>query len=310
MKFLLLLIVSLCSLQVAAQLTYETVFVDYDSAWEYKNLKVIPIRAKAVAAPVNHDLDSGFITLGKAIEEGLVTVTERGTASTENVHWLRVNNRSKRPLYISSGEIMIGGRQDRMISRDTILIPNGHDQYVTAMCVEEGRWSNKEKKFAYGKYADPRLRKVLDQSGNQVKIWKEIFDQLQQTKVAAPSLGYVAPQMDKKNAIKMDDFLEFFMRKIDRSDSSVIGIICISGENILGTDIFSSSNLFYDQAAALLSGYIYNAMAFGSSPEVGSEKVEEFMDKILKDENSQREYCKHNGKIFSYDGRVIHLTAY
>lgn len=307
MKILLLLMVSICSLQAAAQLTYETVYIDYDSAWQYKNLKVIPIRAKS--NPGNAGLDS-IITLGKALQSGLVTVTERGSASTENVHWLRINNKSNRPLYISSGEIMIGGRQDRMIARDTILIPNGHDQYVTAMCVEEGRWSKKEKKFAYGKYADPRLRKVLDQSGNQVKIWKEIFDQLQETKSPSPTLGYVAPRMDKKNSLVMDDFLQFFMHKIDRSDSSVVGIICISGDNILGTDIFSSSNLFYDQAADLLSGYIYNATAFGSDPSVGNERVEQFMDKILKDEDSQREYCKHNGKIFKYNGRVMHLTAY
>ena len=33
-------------LQVYGQLTYKTLYVDYDSAWQYKDLKVIPIRFK------------------------------------------------------------------------------------------------------------------------------------------------------------------------------------------------------------------------------------------------------------------------
>jgi hypothetical protein len=65
--------------------------------------------------------------------------------------------------YISAaGEIIFGGRQDRMIIRDTILNPSEKDQYVPVMCVEEGRWSEKEKKFGYGNYANSDLRKVLD----------------------------------------------------------------------------------------------------------------------------------------------------
>ena len=31
----------------SAQLTYETLYVNYDSAWQFKNLKIIPIRRKA-----------------------------------------------------------------------------------------------------------------------------------------------------------------------------------------------------------------------------------------------------------------------
>jgi hypothetical protein len=34
-------------LSASAQITYETVYVDYDSAWQFKNLKIIPVRRKA-----------------------------------------------------------------------------------------------------------------------------------------------------------------------------------------------------------------------------------------------------------------------
>ncbi len=91
-----------------------------------------------------------------------MTVTERGTTSFENVHWLRFNTHTDKSVYIGGGEIITGGRQDRMIVRDTILNPSDKDQYVPVMCVEEGRWSDKEKKFGYGNYANNGLRKTLE----------------------------------------------------------------------------------------------------------------------------------------------------
>ena len=121
----------LCSLALHAQLTYETLYVDYDSIWEYKNLKIIPIRPK-------HGQGNGMpgaISLSQAIQQGLATITERGTASTENVHFLRINNHSDKSLMISSGELIAGGRQDRMVAHDTILASDGKDQYIPVMCV-------------------------------------------------------------------------------------------------------------------------------------------------------------------------------
>ena len=60
-----------------------------------------------------------MISLSQALKKGLATVSERGSASTENVHYLRIHNHSDQTIYISSGEIVSGGRQDRMIAQDT-----------------------------------------------------------------------------------------------------------------------------------------------------------------------------------------------
>ena len=146
--FILLLMVFATTLQ--GQLTYKKLFVDYDSARSYRNLKIIPIRQKErPQGPA-----AGILTLSQAIKTGVVTISERGTASTENVHWLRINNRSDQPLFVGAGEIITGGRQDRMVSKDTILEPAGADQYFQTMCVEEGRWSEKEKKECGEKYGN------------------------------------------------------------------------------------------------------------------------------------------------------------
>ena len=289
------------------QITYEKVFVDYDSAWQFANLKVIPIRSKGPAAGV---LKEEIITLHQGLKSGAITISERGTASTENVHWLRVNNHTNKAVFVGSGEILIGGRQDRMVTKDTVLIPAGKDQYIPVMCVEEGRWSAKEKKFTYGNYANPRLRKVLDQTKNQVRIWREIANQLDSNKIISPTLAYMAPHPDKKMPLHQQEYLDFFLEKLRHSDSSVVGFVCVSGKKILGCDAFAGTNLFYDGAEQLLYGYIDEAMRFGTEPEVDDKAVKKYVDQFLADEISQEQYLKKNGKLYKYNEHVIHLTAY
>ncbi len=67
------------------------------------------------------------------------------------------------------------------------------------MCVEELRWSDKEKKFSYENFANPDLRKVLDVNKNQVLIWQEIAKQLGENKIPSKSSAYLSRITDKKN---------------------------------------------------------------------------------------------------------------
>ncbi len=292
---------------VPAQLTYQTLYVDYDSAWTYKNLKIIPIRPKGWAGPAR--VVPGVISLSQGLANGSVVVSERGSAATENVHWLRINNNGTESVYIGSGEIILGGRQDRMVSKDTILPPSRKDQYIPVMCVEEGRWSNKEKKFQYSNYADPSLRKVLDKSKNQVLVWKEIASQLDKSSVKSPTLAYLAHRSEKKYTPEQDEYLRYFTNAF-KTDSSIMGFVCMSGDKVIGCDIYAGSNLFYGELQPLLHGYIEEAIRFGSTPVIEDEKVKAYLNPILTDETSQELYLKKNGKMYKYKEKVVHITSY
>lgn len=291
-----------------AQLTYQTLYVDYDSAWTYKNLKIIPIHPKGFGGAAK--VVPGVVTLSQALEKGSVKVSERGSASTENVHWLRINNTSDQPVFIGSGEIIMGGRQDRMVAKDTILPPSASDQYIPVMCVEEGRWSEKEKKIAYNGYANPTLRKILDQSKNQVLVWKEILSQLNYSGINSPSLAYLARRADKKYTPEQDAYYKYFYNKFKNSDSSITGIVCMSGDKVIGCDIFAGNNLMYGGLSPLLHGYIEEAITFGSKPVIKDEKVKEYLNNILTDETTQAAWLKKNGKIYKYRDKVVHITGY
>jgi len=295
---------------VKAQLTYATLTVQYDSAWQFKNLKIIPIRRKDGGVPDKQPGQRDIVSLSQALRQGLVTVTERGTASVDNVHWLRINNRSDKSVYVASGEIIAGGRQDRMITRDTILTPTQRDQYVPTMCVEEGRWSDKEKKFAYGNFANPHLRKVLDSTKNQVLIWKEVDKQLEEGNFKNTTTAYLARNMDKKYIQINDEYFNYFRQKFKDTDSSIVGFVAVSGNKVIGSDIFADRDIFYGQLEPLLRGYIDESLIFGAPVALPDPPVRRYMDKLLKDEVSQEEFARKNGKIFRQNGRVFHVNTF
>jgi hypothetical protein len=307
LKFLSTICLFLFALSATAQITYETCFVDYDSAWQFKNLKIIPIRRKpGLGTPPPR----GIVPLNQALKQGLVTITERGTTSFENVHWLRFNTRGKTPVYIAGGEIVAGGRQDRMIVRDTILQPMEKDQYVPVMCVEEERWSQKEKKFGYGNFANNQLRKVLDSTGNQVSIWREVDRQLLAGAFKNKTLSYLSRYEDKKYLAVENDYFQFFMGKFAKTDSNVVGFVALTGDKIIGTDIFNGTDLFYPQLDPLLHGYIDDVVTTGLPVTLKDPPVKRYMDKLLQSEKSQEEFVKDKGKISRDGGQVIHVNTY
>ena len=295
-----------CIALQAQEITYDNVFVDYDSAMEFKNLRIIPIRPK-------HGFGNNaphVITLSQAIKQGLAVVSERVTASTKNVHYLRINNHSDQMIYVSSGEILSGGRQDRIVAQDTLLEPNGRDQYVSAMCVEELRWSEKEKKFSYQGFANPALRKVLDQSRNQVLIWREISKQLRDNNIPSKSSAYLSRVADKKMMQLNDEYYNFFKEKFKSADSSIVGFVCMTGNRVIGADIYASTDLFYNQLDPLLKGYCDQAVYMGRPITVTREEEKIYLDKLLTDKITQEKFIKENGKIFRQHGQVIHINSF
>ena len=131
-----------------------------------------------------------------------------------------------------------------------------------------------------------------------------------QKKVALALYSYAAISQNKEVQVEENDYLKFFREKVKNSDSTMTGFVCISGNKVVGCEIFADRQLFFDEFEPLLSGYINEAVMRGSAPMLVKEQIKEFMDKILTNETLQDEYCKKNGKIFRVNNRVIQVTAY
>jgi hypothetical protein len=112
------------------------------------NLTVFPVVA-AKSYPTGE-----FITLDEGLRSGDVVVTEAGNVQglirrhsspvirndNAQVNRLVLVNNAKRPLLLLAGEIVSGGKQDRVIGKDRIVPAESDPVDLSVFCVEPGRW--------------------------------------------------------------------------------------------------------------------------------------------------------------------------
>src|ERR1700704_435083 len=122
------------------------------------NLTVFPVVA-------GKSYETGqFLTLDEGIRSGEVVVTEAGQAQglirrrpgvhptphlggNAEVNQLVLVNNSKRPLLLLAGEIVTGGKQDRVIGKDRIVPAESEPVDLGVFCVEPGRWVATSEQF-------------------------------------------------------------------------------------------------------------------------------------------------------------------
>src|SRR5215470_10097971 len=107
-----------------------------------------------------------LLTLQEALEQKKAVVHE-----TAQVNELSVENVSSEvEIYIQPGDMVKGGRQDRLIAFDLILPPKSGKIPVASFCVEAGRWAKRggeaDATFgSSGNVANSKDLKVASQSG-------------------------------------------------------------------------------------------------------------------------------------------------
>jgi hypothetical protein len=78
------------------------------------------------------------ITLQEALQKGAVRVIETGS-----VNQLQVENLGAEAVFIQSGDIVKGGKQDRVLSVDLVLAPRSGKVAIDSFCVEQSRWTRR-----------------------------------------------------------------------------------------------------------------------------------------------------------------------
>lgn len=135
------------------------------------SLTLTPIVATdAGMAGVDTSLD--VVTLDEAFGQKLVAIKEK---EDETVNQLTLTNKSDRPMFLLAGEVIIGGKQDRIIGQNTIIAAK-QTHVVPVFCVEHGRWQEGDtgRVFASsGALAHGRLRAQASFKG-QSEVWAEV----------------------------------------------------------------------------------------------------------------------------------------
>jgi hypothetical protein len=297
--------------QTKAQLTYNELSVQYDSPWTFKKLQLIPIRFKGAGngkSTGNHSMFNGnVVSFSEAMNKHKITVKELSPGGAD-VSTLLVKNHSDENIMLMSGEMLQGGKQDRAFG-ETAIIPKGrHKNYVSVFCVEKGRWDDKAKTFKHAGTADADVRKQIDVTKRQSKVWKQIDYELAEKNKKNQTSAYLKAYND---SIPDDtSYLRFFIDKMKSSDSSYAGFIAITGDRILNAEIFNGTDLCLAAYIENIKSYVHSLQPSDGVPDKTHDEIKVFTDKFLPDKTTQKKYLSINGRMYYYNGEIIHLVAY
>ena len=253
---------------------------------------------------------STFITLDEGIRSGQVEVTEAGNIRGlvrprptrgaidngiarshpsyrgDQVNTLVLLNNSDKPLLLLAGEIVTGGKQDRIVGKDRIVPAQSDPIDLGVFCIEHGRWTEDTAAFrpsasapAQSLMVQPSVRAKAMVDKNQQEVWDSVHgsiagalaaprpgiavDEPRHTMSDPSSLGTTSYARAMQSAAinqKVDEAAAPLMKSREqvleklREEHAVGVVVAVRGE-IVWADIFSDPDLLSRYWVKLVRSY-------------------------------------------------------
>lgn len=253
--------------------------------YTYKNLTIFLLHGKDETNKTN------ILTLQEAMERGIFRVYE-----TSDVNELEVENISKEfDVFIQSGDIVKGGKQDRVLAVSIIIPARSGRVTIEAFCVESGRWTKrgKEDTGQFNSSNDRIVSKELKLAANSARSQQEVWDKVSeaQSKLSKSVGGSVAAtesssslQLSLENRQVVATVNEYIrnLGGIVNGKSDVIGYAFAVNGQINSADTYVSSTLFKKVWTKMLKAAATEAVAQSRgvrlADPVKAEAVRELID--------------------------------
>jgi hypothetical protein len=216
-----------------------------------------------------------YVPLDSALNAKYVSLRE-----TSNVNELKLDNTSKYYIYINSGDIVRGGKQDRTIQYDVIIPPTTKNIDIASFCVESGRWNERSgeevRVFSSSKNAlsSKELKLAAKERKNQQEVWSEVAafqekasegvslkaDQIVEVRDQLSSSSLELTLENKELKKLQQTYLEHFKKKLPARKGSIGMAYYINGE-LASADLFNNEALFRDLFSKLLDAAIAEAIS-------------------------------------------------
>jgi len=205
------------------------------------------------------------LTLDESRARGVLTVIERAQASVPE---LIAENRGKAYVLLLAGEILIGGKQNRVLREDLLMPPHSGPRNVGVYCVEQGRWNEGRKDFnSRGSVVQPSVRSQVLRKAEQSRIWSGVAAASRNLQAPSATGSYQA--IYDKPEVK--SHLEETTRRFDPAGTATVGAAAFVGSNLAGVDCFHSPGLFAREWPKLLRAYALDA--YGAKPGAWDESA-------------------------------------
>jgi len=186
-------------------------------------------------------------TLDEARTRGELLVTERANASVSE---LTIENRSAVHVLVLAGEILLGGKQNRIVLEDVLVPPRSGPLTLPVYCVELSRGENPLASPAQRPWvAAPKLRSQMLERSDQQRVWAEV--QRYSQGVAAPSAtqSYTAVH-DKPEVQALQKDVETALGGTIAPGAQ--GAAVFASDSFIGIDLFQDGSLFAREWPKLL----------------------------------------------------------
>jgi hypothetical protein len=245
--------------------------------------------------------NKNFLTLQEAMQEKKVIVHE-----TSNVNELAVENVSGEEVFIQSGDIVKGGKQDRLITLDFVVPPKSGKMPIDAFCVEQGRWQARGREeagyFASSdtQVATKNLKLAAKYKMDQGEVWKNVAaaqsrlaSSLATPVAAAESRSSLQLTLENKKIQESSGNYTQKLLPIIEGKKDVVGYAFAINGKVNSADIYASSTLFRKLWPKLLKASAVEAIA---EPDNGrkvepatAEAVKSCLADAEKGERSEKE---------------------
>jgi hypothetical protein len=284
---------------------------------ESGNLLLFPV----VRANNNLPGATPFLTLDEGIKSGEVEVTEAGRArglmrprggdsaylddrsGGDEVNTLVLVNRSRKPLLLLAGEIVTGGKQDRIIAKDRIVPAGGDPIDLSVFCIEPGRWTESSSTFGAAAKApshsfmvQPAVRQQAMVAKDQQQVWDSVRGSISRMEIAAApaasagaaangqsnypraigTTSYAKAMQDSAVSEKVDEAAAPVMQSQEkviaqlRQEHAIGVVVAVRGE-IVWADLFADTDLLSRYWTKLVRSYAAESLSAGEDRSAPSE---------------------------------------
>ena len=267
-----------------------------------------------------------YISGNRAINEGIIHISE--ISDSGKVNSLKITNSSRSYVFFSDGDILEGGKQNRLLNTSVFIGPNSIT-IIPVSCVERGRWNYSRRNFKPSDfYAPSLLRKVKNIdvqrslrndksfSSKQSKVWEEI--QYRQTDHNKHSKTSDLINLFTDMPVDFDKFVNRF-KVTEKANGAAI----FFKNNLISLDIYNRTDIYKEYFNKLITSSaieIYR-MNLECKPDETAllNKTEIFLDEFENNPKNINEPIGEGidlrlqtgniiGSSLQYNSEIVHLN--
>ena len=279
----------------------------FENEWVYKNMRIYPIVANEEYQSESAK-NTNYLSLQQAFKKEVIQVSE--ISSGGQVNTLLLSNSGSDTILIMAGEVVLGGKQDRALGQEMLLLPGANDVRVKVFCVESGRWEQGRTGTNFNGYygfAGNHVRKKVVVEKNQGAVWGKIGEAHTKAGVSSSTGSFKDIKNSEDYSAQLLQYKGYFLPKLMEVEN-LLGFVVVSGDKILGMEAFASQEMLTKQLDKLLESYVTEAIQEGGEITVTTAQVDEYMKNAL-DETKQDEIIKNQGTELKVNDKKLHISV-